>query len=220
MNSFTISGVPYRVLDLDSERGARTPHTEPYRPFTERALDEINQLPESEKDHQFLVAYSLYGNTFITADPGIILRLSLAGEVYNTITRKMMLCNVLAVFYRDGEKFRPLSNWELRHFKSDDTPAFLNKEKLNAQLKGIFKEASVCLGKLTLTSRMLSCPAWQINTEKGTYYLPWHNGALIENADVFFFETTEFNEIKDTMYTHLRFSEVDFKRQVYYIRSC
>ncbi len=221
MTSFTIGGIPYRILDIEAERGARIPHAEQYKPFTERALEEIKDMPNHEKNHQFLVAYSVYGDTFITADPNTILRLSLAGQVYNNSIRRMTLCDVLAVFYHDGKKFRPFKSWELRHFNSNDAPAFLDKENLEAQLKGVFRKVDITLGALTLTTRSVTCPAWQIVTDKGTYYLPWHNGTIIEEDPAFSFEEKDFAEIQETQYyTHLRFSKIPLSNQAFNIKSC
>lgn len=237
MKYFTITAVteyeipiPYRMLDMDVERGAATEH-KPHRPFTERVLDEVNELPDSEKDHQFLVACSLYGNIYITANPNNILRFSLAGNVYNSRIRRMTLCDAMTVVYRDGEKFRPLPNWELRHFKRNDTPDFLNKEKLETEMKKIFHSVTITLGELTHLKHEISCPAWQITTEKGTYFLPWHSGAIIEGTNEFSFEEKNFSQLKETTYTHLRFAVANSfmppypkmrsaNQEIYYIRSC
>ena len=218
MNSFTISGIPYRVLDMDVERGGHTPHNEPHRSFTERALEAANQLSYSEKQCTIIIAYSMYGQLFLTSDPYIILRLSLAGEVYNKHLRRMTLCGVLSVLYRDGDKFYAIDGWELRHFKSGDHPFFLNPQELTKKLSCVFKQVKLTLG--ALTARSVTCPAWQIDTEKGKFFIPWHSGMILENSKELFFEEKEFDELKNAYYSLLSFSYSHFSSEYYKIRCC
>lgn len=219
MKSFTIAGIPYRILDLDAERGGHSTHSEPYKPFIERAQQAINHLSHSEKQHCFIIAYSVYGEIYLTSDPDIILRFSLAGEVYSH-RRRMTLCDVLAVFYRKDNKFYPLQKWELRHFNSGEHLPFLNPKELEATLHDIFLEVKLTLGALTLTTRSVTCPAWRITTEKGTFFIPWHSGMIMEDNSKFAFEEKEFDEVKNAYYSLLSFTQSHLCGEFYKIRCC
>ncbi len=215
-----IDGTSYSVLDMDTERGAHSNHYASYKPFAERAIEEIKYLSLEERRHRFIIAYSIYGQTFLTTAPDQILRFSLAGQVYNRNPRRMTLCNVLAVLYYNGKKFRPLTGWELRHFQSGEHPIFLDKQGLKQTLNKLFKHASLSLGILTSEPATCSCPAWQIETEQGKFFIPWHNGMIIEDSTNFSFEEKEFDEVKKSCYSLLSFSRSLVKDECYKIHCC
>ena len=103
----------------------------------------------------------------------------------------------MAVYYRTGCSYRQL--WKLGRFVPEICPIFLNKKKLSDIMLTIFKKVQIRLGQLH---------------EKGTFYVPWHNGCLIEQTTETVFTEKTFAELKRT-YKVLRFAECRGEKDSY-----
>jgi len=203
MNDFMYGGQKMHVLDMSVERGAShsKTSTSSFKTFAERAKEEAHALKNYER--KFITIYSEACLEWYADTPERTLRLSMTGAsyVYPQNRKKLTTSNALMVFYNKNGKLIPL--WEIRHFESGNRCIFLDKEQMTKKLRSIFKSLNITLGSLTFNG--LPCIAWRLQTEEGCFYIPWHNGAVIEDIDGFSFEEKSLKEMKDT-YTLLRFA--------------
>ena len=79
-------------------------------------------------------------------------------------------------------------------------------------MRPIFKKVQIRLGQQQEKGR--SFIAWEIETAKGTVYVPWHNGCLIEQTTETVFTEKTFAELKRT-YKVLRFAECRGEKDSY-----
>jgi len=78
----------------------------------------------------------------------------------------------------------------------------------------VFKKIDIRLGQLE--EKGIRFIAWEIETEKGIFYIPWHNGCLIEQTGELEFTEMPFAELKRT-YKVLRFAKCVGEREAYRI---
>lgn len=191
-------------MDVDANYGKKKAVSsiyERYIPFAERAREEIASC--NNQQHKFITVYSKYFVPQDITNPEKTLNLCLTATpyVYSHNRRKLSSTDVLAVFAKKDDKLILL--WELHRLKINTCYAFLDKSAVIDTLSNIFKQVSIKLG--TLTCQEIPCIAWQLHTEDGVFYIPWHNGSIIEDCESFTFEEKPFEEIKKT-YAFLRFT--------------
>lgn len=205
-NYFDYGDLRFSPLDMSVERDAPTQHAEPYIPFPERAAKYLKKASEDKLKHKFINVYSYCAEMYTAIDPSVVSRLSLTGQttVYSAFLKRLTLCARAAVFYNNGKKFKPL--YEIRHFENKAEPTFLSKEKLLERLSPLFKSIKISLGKLT--EKGIPSIAWQLQTNEGIFYIPWHNGCIMESSEDTSFEEHSFIELKKSnIYACLRFGE-------------
>ncbi len=215
MCSFTYGGNSYEALDYDVlSSSPRRSYTEGPKGFDNRAKEEMKELEPEDYKHPFITVYSESGYTYHTGIAQKALSLSLAGQdyIYTPSVKKVHFCNVLAVYFQSGHMYRQL--WKISRFLPENRPVFLNREMLEKILGSIFSQLSIKLGQLS--EKNIKYIAWEINTEKGIFYIPWHNGCLLEKTDGLEFEEKEFAEIKRT-YKVLRFAACTGSEEAYRI---
>lgn len=204
MNSFVIGGERIRVLDMDAERGHATKNhsTEERRTFDERADEEKKCSTIYERQHKFLTIYSSYCEPTRIVDPEKAIRIALVAQssAYPTVRRRLTT-TIIAITYVNREGiFQPL--WKLRRFEPGKPYPFLSKGDLMNILSPLFKKVTLTLG--TLTHKEVKAIAWQLDTDEGLFYIPWHSGIIIENSANFTFEEKTLGEM-DGIYEHLCF---------------
>ena len=90
------------------------------------------------------------------------------------------------------------------------TPEFLNIHVLAAKLNPIIGCFQLNLGELRYKNSNRAI-AWEISSDKGTFYIPWHNGCIIEKKaeeSELSFEKKSLKEMTQShVYCALRFEE-------------
>lgn len=211
-----LGGQRVYVLDLDAEYNSHTNRTETYQTFPETAEEEVKECVKEGISSKFLNIYTEYCMTFHTSTADQALRLCLTGAsyIYNSMVRKMRATNALMVFYRKNGKYYPL--WDIRHFQTRSSYIFLDVKELKKRLHKVFDRFELKLGSLTTMN--LPAIAWQITTDEGIFYIPWHSGAIVEKTEDFTFEEKTLEEMKKT-YTLLRFAP-SYEKDIYKIVCC
>lgn len=196
--------VVYADITIGKPKRAYTPERES---FTERAKREIKEeLKPEEKYEEIIATYSVYGAIDHTCDPEKMLKLSLSGQDYiisRGIMRVISCCDT-AVFYK--KKLL----WTTRMFDAGVMPQFLNKKLLKDQLSSVFKNVNIRLGELC--HNYVKYIVWQVETEKGTFVIPWHNACLLRQTENMLFTEKSFKEVR-LNYKMLRFTE--FEKNVF-----
>ncbi len=206
MFSFNYGGQSYETLDYGVMSSTpRRSYTSGNKLFDDKALTELKEeLTEEEKKKPIVTVYAADGYTYHTCETKSSIVLSLAGQnnAIKSTVKRMRPCNVVAVYFRYGEK--PTQLWKASRYSSADRPVYLNKELLISTLKKTkyFTNISVRLGQLTENG--IKYIAWQVSTDQGLYYIPWHNGSFVENNAGLNFEEKEFKELRQT-YAILKF---------------
>ena len=211
MCSFNYGGQSYETLDysVESSRPRRS-YVEKPRSFRDEAKKEMENPEPDDYNHWFINVYSESGYTFHTGKALNALKLSLVGQdyIYSPNVKKMTFISAMAVYYQPTSKLL----WETRRFMPENRPVFLNRERLQEILQKVFKEIDIRLGQLQ--EKGISFIAWKIETEKGIFYIPWHNGCLIEQTTETVFTEKTFAELKRT-YKVLRFAECRGEKDSY-----
>ena len=215
MGSFNYGDMSFDVLDYGVESSTpRRKYTEGPRVFSNRAETEMKKLSAEDLCHPFNTVYSDSGYTFHSGDTTTIMRLSLVGQDYIcTINiKRMIFCITSAVYHQANGKNKLM--WKQERFKADIQPVFLNRPLLEKTFHSLYKQVEIKLG--TLEEKNLTCIAWQVNTEGGTFYILWHNGSIVEATPELFFTQKEFSELRRT-YKVLRFGRCPCTDEVYRI---
>ena len=111
----------------------------------------------------------------------------------------------LAPYFNKDGRYERL--WLTERFEAKMTPEFLNIHVLAAKLNPIIGCFQLNLGELRYKNSNRAI-AWEISSDKGTFYIPWHNGCLVEKREEteLTFEKKSLKEIVHT-YCALRFEE-------------
>ncbi len=192
-----------RVLDMEAERGAVRVYGERPLSFTEKAMEEAGESTDDDKQHLFMTVYSESCTTWRTTAPDNITRLSLVGQSYvcSRPQKRLIQSSALMVFYQKNGNFVPL--YELHHLQTKKYYLFLDKKALTHKLQEVFDIVKLTLGQLHTGN--FTGIAWKAQTEKGSFYILWHNGCIIPSQDYLLFEEKKFEELKST-YALLRFT--------------
>lgn len=204
MCNFSIGGKSYSTLDYDVMlRKPRRSFKKGYD-FEKRAEEELLLLEGEDYLHQFINVYSDCGYTFHTGETEKSLSLSLVGQDYvcRPAVKQIRSCGALAVYYTIGDE-KPKRLWTLNRFAPQKTPVFLNRKELTKALRPLFATMDISLG--LLTDKAMKAIAWQIKTDKGTFFIPWHSGCLVEGNDFLEFTEKPFREMRE-IYKCLRFA--------------
>ncbi len=218
MDSFYYNGQIMRVLDMDAERDSGRAYIERSPTFAEKALEEITECTYEEKQHKFLTVFSESCLTWRATNPEDLMRLTLVGQSYvcSKHQKRLTQSNALMVFYRKNGKFVPL--YELHHLQTKKHYVFLSRDELTQKLGEVFNRVKLTLG--VLHSPKLRSIAWSVETEEGTFYIPWHNGCIIPaQAYHVFEEKKKLEETKGT-YSLLRFAPSPSFADSYYVLCC
>ena len=215
MGNFNYGDQSFDVLDYGVETSTpRRKYTEGPRVFANRADEEMKTLTAEDLIHPFITVFSDSGFTLHTGENKTLLRLSLAGQDYicPTNIKRMIFCITSAVYHQVNGCYKLM--WKQERFKSDGLPVFLNRPLLEKAFRSLYKQVEIKLG--ALAEKSLKSIAWQISTEKGTFYVLWHNGCIVENSPELTFTEKEFSEMKRT-YKVLRFGRCPCTDEVYRI---
>ena len=215
MGSFNYGDQSFDVLDYGVESSTpRRKYTESPKAFSNRAESEMKKLTAEDLHHSFITVFSDSGFTLHTSDAKTLIRLSLAGQDYicPSNIKRMIFCITSAVYHQVNGCYTLM--WKQERFKSDGLPVFLNRTQLEKTFRSLYKQVEIKLG--TLAERNLTSIAWQVTTEKGTFYVLWHNGSIVEAAPELLFEQKDFSELKRT-YKVLRFGRCPCTEEVYRI---
>ncbi len=215
MGSFNYGEQTFDVLDYGVETSTpRRKYTEGPKTFSNRAESEMKELTADDLRHPFITVYSDSGYAFHTGETKTLIRLSLAGQDYICATniKRMIFCITSAVYHQVNGCYKLM--WKQERFKSDGLPMFLNRPLLEKAFRSLYKEVEIKLG--SLTERHLTSIAWQVTSEKGTFYVLWHNGSIVEDSPELEFVEKEFSEMKRT-YKVLRFGRCQCADEVYRI---
>ncbi|MBR5598536.1 MAG: hypothetical protein IKW39_00695 [Alphaproteobacteria bacterium] len=183
----------------------------------ELANKELKNILNFTENNKFFNVYKISGYTFFAKNANESLRVALASQDYicNSMCKRMQVATHGGVFYRKDKEFIPL--WKQNRFVENRRPDYLNLKCLSKKLNEIFDEVSyIKLG--VLKERTVRFIAWEVKTEDGIFYIPWHSGMLCKKEDAWEFEVKQtFEEVRST-YKVLRFSKTD-QRDVYRV-SC
>lgn len=123
----------------------------------------------------------------------------------------------LAPYFKNTDgKYERL--WLTERFEQKMTPEYLNIHILASKLSKIIGCFELELGELRCKEH--KAIAWKLSSETGkTFYIPWHNGCVIEKREEseLFFTKKELKEMTK-VYTALRFEEES--KGVYRILVC
>ena len=207
MCTFNYGGQSYETLDYGVMSSTpRRSYTSKNKSFHEKALTELKEeLTEKEKKEPIIMVYAADGYIYHTCETKSSIALSLAGQdnAVRSTVKRMHPCNAVAVYFRHANGATQL--WKACRYSSADRPLYLNKELLISTLKKTkyFTNISVRLGQLT--EKGIKYIAWQVSTDQGVYYIPWHNGSFVEDNVGLNFEEKDFKELRQT-YAILRFA--------------
>lgn len=198
MCNFNIGGKLYSTLDYDvmlrkpSRRYKRSTNS-----FKERAEEELLSLNKEDLAHQFINIYSECGYSFHTSEAEKSISLSMVGQDYVCTqgVKRLKSCTSLAVYYNTG-RGKPKLLWNVERFSPGKTPVFLNRKEMLRVLRPLFSSVKISLG-LLIDGGMHSI-AWQVSTEKGVFFIPWHSGCLVERSASLEFEEKPFEELRNT----------------------
>jgi hypothetical protein len=113
----------------------------------------------------------------------------------------------IAPYFKNAEgKFERL--WLTERFEPKMSPEHLNVHILASKLNKVIGCFKLELGELRYKNSNKAI-AWELTSDKGTYYIPWHNGCIIKKAEEsnLSFEKKSLKEMVHT-YCALRFEEV------------
>lgn len=211
-----LGGTPAYIFDLSTERDAPRSYTERIPTFTERALEEAKECTKADLKHKFFTVYSENCADMTSFDPERLLRLSLVGQsyVYSKHRKRVLMASCIMVFYQNNGKFVPL--WKFNSLQCNQSYPFLSPITLQQQMETIFSSVKLTLGSLTVKD--IPCIAWKVETNEGNFYIPWHNGCIIEEKEDFLFEEKQLNEMKK-IYTLLRFAP-NYDQTSYKVTCC
>ena len=218
MDSFNYGGQNYERLDYSVMCSTpRRNYTSGNKSFDDKALTELKEeLTEEEKKEPIVTVYAADGYIYHTCETKSSIALSLAGQnnAIKSTVKRMRPCNAIAVYFRHANGATQL--WKACRYSSADRPLYLNKELLISTLKKTkyFTNISIRLGQLT--EKGIKYIAWQVSTDQGLYYIPWHNGSFVENNVNLEFEEKEFKELRET-YDILKFALCIGEHDVYRI---
>lgn len=207
MGYFSYGGETYITLDYETASGTpRRSYTVGPKHFDARAKEELADATTDDFNHLFVSIYSENGYMYHTGNPQKVLKLALAGQdyLYAPSVKKVISSAVTAVFLRQGREYTLL--WRNSRLQPNALPLFLNKKLLENKLKAIFKRVKLTLGELS--ENFIPSIAWQVETEQGIFYIPWHNGCLLEESPEFSFKPKGFQAMRAT-YKILRFAPTD-----------
>lgn len=114
---------------------------------------------------------------------------------------------VVSKIYIYGKKDGKYINlWKQPRFDRNMRPVFLNLASLKSTIENFIGVATIEKGILSYRSSKTA--AWQIRSEKGVFYIPWHNGAVIEakSDSILSFWPATIKEM-NSCYCALRFKE-------------
>lgn len=179
--------------------------------FEEEAKEEIKSLNPTST---VLNLYKSDGLVFCAKKPDEALKLALTPQDYvcSMYIKKVRACTQCGVFYKCGTKYKML--WRNGRYSENRKPVFLNPAQLQRELKKVFTKHALTLG--ILEERSIKYIAWRIDTEQGTFFIPWHNGCLIAKDKEWNFVEKEFKDMRST-YKVLRFSYAQDNRKEYRI---
>ena len=191
---------------LSSQIGAPRHKAEKEPTFEEEAIEELTyELKSSEIDENGLfIVYRKHGFCYYAKTESEILSTSLVPQDFICDANLGIFdpCIITSVFYRKNGAFKLLYR-NSRYFL-DKKPVFLSKSYLTSRFKKIFSEVSITLGELHY--KRISHIAWKITTERGVFYIPWHNGLPVQASDNLTFEEKLFENLRG-VYNILRFHE-------------
>lgn len=194
-------------------------HTLTEKPLTfeEEAKEELKEFKKSSDSS--LCVVNIYradgGLMFAAKKPSEALKLTLTPQDYvcSYFMKKMHACTKCGVFYKDGNKYKML--WKNGRYNEHRKPVFLSPTLLKKELKKVFSSFDLSLGVLDDAS-CVKFIAWKVKTEKGTFFIPWHNGCIIPADPKWEFEEKKFEELRST-YKVLRFSYATDNRKEFRI---
>ena len=126
--------------------------------------------------------------------------------------------NQIAVYFKN-KKGNYERLWGTSRFNQKQLPEFLNVHVLSRKLNKIIGNFVLRMGQLTYKTSSKAV-AWEIISDEGIFYIPWHNGCIIEknkDASLLNFEEKTLKEMRQT-YCALRFEE--FSQGIYRIQVC
>lgn len=207
MANFRIGAETFRTLDMDAEYGSHKSYTEKFLTLQEKFDEEIKNFTTKEnKKHLFTVTYGMCGDAYNSFSPTFLMRLALTGQgcLYNSSLNRVNVTTGAGVYIFHDGKFHHL--WTHKHYEPNQKPVFLNLKDLERLLSPYFNNLEITLGilKFDCTRNI----AWQLKTEKGIFFIPWHNGCIIEDHPNLSFEEKTFPEVKNT-YCVLSFAPLE-----------
>lgn len=122
----------------------------------------------------------------------------------------------IAPYFKNNEgKYERL--WLTERFEPKMNPEYLNVHILADKLSKVIGCFTLELGELRCKGH--KAIAWELTSSAGTFYIPWHNGCVIEKREEseLFFTKKELKEMTK-VYTALRFEEES--KGVYRILVC
>ena len=177
---------------------------EKHKTFEEKATEELKSL-ESDNKRDFYIIYRADCCTYCAQTPDEILKISLTPQDYicSSMVKRMIQASHCGVFTKKGSKTKCL--WKSSRFNDNSKRnTFLSPGLLEKELKKIFNQVELTLGELN------TCPlkviAWEVKTEKGIFYVFWHNGLMTEKGKDWEFTPKEFKDLRQT-YKVLRFAK-------------
>ena len=192
-----------------SDKSARNPYkrsrySESLGDYESDSIVELNQLSAEQKKKIVHTVYRQSGFSYRSGDANASLRASLAGQdhVCNRFVMRVNPCTAVGVWYKTKRGWDML--WKVGMLSDHKKPVYLNLELLKKALSRALEVIDIKLGQLSMGA--FKCIAWEVVSKQGVFYIPWHNGAMIEKEDELKFFEMEFQEVKRT-YNILKFSK-------------
>ena len=173
--------------------------------FESLGIEELESKNISNEDNSiFYAVYDKNCYMYQATTPEEVLRVSLTSPCILPATLNASFCysHNAGVFIRKNGQFKLL--YKSGRFCCDKNPVFLSKTFLKRILSDFFENIEITLGQLIKDE--MKYIAWMITTEKGIFYIPWHNGIIFPATNELVFIKNKFNKIEKT-YKLLRFCE-------------
>lgn len=205
MEYFNFSQSGLMSFSFTSQIGASNKEKSKCPCFEDICLEMLyDEKPESCDNTPFYLVYTKDGYAYSASDANKALSASLASAVHVPSTNQKLYypnCNTGVFILQNGE-YKLL--YKAERFYKTKNPSFLSRSFLKKVFKPFFENIEITLGQLSFNAE--KCIAWMLSTDKGVYYIPWHNGLIIPESENLTFEKRKFDDLRKT-YKVLRFHE-------------
>ena len=205
MNKLRLDATGCIRVSLSEEIGARIASHSKVPDFIEDAIQELNEeYGPKNPDQKLFMLYKKEGYIYSASTVKEILSVGLVGQAYicPAVVKKIQQSLYAGIFVKKNGKFVCL--YKARRFDLERNPIFLSEKGVKDMMKKVFSNVEISLGQLSDGKQKYI--AWQVMTDKGRYFIPWHNGLLCPEDETLTFEEKNFEEVRRT-YSMLRFQK-------------
>ena len=215
--NFSMSGL--MSYSMNDQIGAPR-HKAPKEPsFEEEVIQDLKEEFEQTNTNEdgFYIVTKKNGYCYYAPTTEDILRISLVPQEFlcTPLIGHFDPCTVNGVFYKENGEYKML--YRNQRFFLDKRPLYLSKNFLKEIFKKFLPKVEIKIGELSY--KKTKHPAWMLTSEKGVFYIPWHNGLPIKASDALSFEEKSYEKMRYT-YSILKFQEASYQSGRDYVATC